>query len=372
MLTRADVEKLLSIREVGPSVLSLYLRVPLDQPALRGLPARVDDLLARAGRGGSDDREVQQAQDEDRHMARRSLEIHARDWLGHTVAIFACGQQQLAETFVLPGTLPERAVFATRPHVRPLLLALDRSPGYYLAIVDQQHAWVLRVSGERIDTMTRLAAEGVPSRGFGGWYGLEAHRVHDRVIELARHHQRDTARVLRQIMSAGRPELLVLGGHDDEIPQFLAMLTGDQRARFAGSFAADPHHLTAARARHLADEVVGHWIEAGEQRLVAQVRQEPGRLTAIGLQPCLDAVNQRAVQLLIVPEDGMIPGFTCQRCAMLSTTGTDCPDWGAAALAVPDLIEEMAVTAIEDGAQVEAVDDPPGGIAARLRFPLAG
>ena len=67
----------------------------------------------------------------------------------------------------------------------------------------------------------------------------------------------------------------------------------------------------------------------------------------------------------------MIPGFVCQRCAKLSSTGTDCPDWGAASLAVPDLIEEMVVSALEDGAQVQAVVDPPGGIAARLRFPLA-
>jgi hypothetical protein len=56
---------------------------------------------------------------------------------------------------------------------------------------------------------------------------------------------------------------------------------------------------------------------------------------------------------------------------MLSSTGTDCPDWGAASPAVPDLIEEMVITALEDGAQVQAVRDPPGGIAVRLGFPLA-
>jgi hypothetical protein len=67
----------------------------------------------------------------------------------------------------------------------------------------------------------------------------------------------------------------------------------------------------------------------------------------------------------------MIPGFVCQRCGMLSSTGTDCQDWGAASVAVPDLIEELALAVIRDGAQVEATSDPPGGIAARLLFPLA-
>ena len=41
------------------------------------------------------------------------------------------------------------------------------------------------------------------------------------------------------------------------------------------------------------------------------------------------------------------------------------------AIAIPDLIEEMAVSTIRDGGHVEAVADPPGGVAALLRYPLA-
>ena len=125
--------------------------------------------------------------------------------------------------------------------------------------------------------------------------------------------------------------------------------------------------------RDLADQVIERWVTARERRVVTQVLQEPpgGRLTAIGLQACLAAVNQRAVRLLVVPEGGITPGFACQRCGRLSSTGTDCPAWGAASLAVPDLIEEMVVTALDDRAQVETVRDPPGGVAARLRFTLA-
>ena len=36
MITYADVEKLLATRSEDPPVLSLYLEVPLDLPALRG------------------------------------------------------------------------------------------------------------------------------------------------------------------------------------------------------------------------------------------------------------------------------------------------------------------------------------------------
>jgi hypothetical protein len=45
-----DVEKLVGIQAAERSVLSLYLQVPVDPPALRGLPARMDELLRLAGR----------------------------------------------------------------------------------------------------------------------------------------------------------------------------------------------------------------------------------------------------------------------------------------------------------------------------------
>ena len=37
MITYADVEKLLATRSEDPPVLSLYLEMPLDLPALRGV-----------------------------------------------------------------------------------------------------------------------------------------------------------------------------------------------------------------------------------------------------------------------------------------------------------------------------------------------
>jgi hypothetical protein len=43
----------------------------------------------------------------------------------------------------------------------------------------------------------------------------------------------------------------------------------------------------------------------------------------------------------------------------------------ADARAVPDLVEEVAVSTSYDSGQVQAVTDPPGGIAATLRIPVS-
>ena len=371
MISRADVDKLLSAQATDPQVLSLYVHVPVDPAALRGLPAKAAGLLTAAARTHPGGPDAIRVADADRQKVRDLLEQHARGWLGHTAAIFACGQLGLADAIALPCTVPEIAVIATRPHVRPLLMALQRCPAYHVAVVDRRHGWVFNVAAERTETLAQMAAEGVRSPGFGGWYGLQAHRIHERVIQLARHHYRHTAALLEQAMGAGEPQPLAVGGHEDSIPQFLAVLPAGVRDRFAGSFVADPHTLTPARVRELAAPVIERWVAAREQRLAAQVGElTPGGLAAAGLHECAAAASQHAVQLLIVPDDGVIPGFACARCGTLAVAGGDCPGCGAALRAVPDLIEEMAVKTLGDGGLVEAVSDPPGGVAARLRFPL--
>jgi peptide chain release factor subunit 1 len=176
MISRADVDKLLSAHATDPVVLSLYVQVPVDPAALHGLPARAGELLAAAAGTHADGPGAVRARDADVTAVRDLLEEHARGWLGHTAAIFACGQLGLTDGIALPCTMPARAVIATRPHVRPLLVALQRCPAYHVVVVDRRHAWVFKVAGERIDTVAQSAAEGVRSAGFGGWYGLEAYR----------------------------------------------------------------------------------------------------------------------------------------------------------------------------------------------------
>ena len=371
MISHEEVNKLLSVRADGPSVLSLYLWVPLDPAALRGLPARAGELLALAARGGPGTAGVVRVEAGDRRAVRGLLAAHARDWLGHTVAIFTCGQLGLAEAVPLPCQLQERAVLATRPHVRPLLLAIQRCPAYRAAVVNRRHAWLFQVTGERIESTALPPAPGLRSHGFSGWYGLQAYGVNERIIELTRHHYHDTAGLLERAARATGPEPLIIGGHENSIAQFLAVLPARLRDDFAGSFVADPHTLTPAKVRDLASRVIQDWLNQRDQRLVTEILQEPpDGLTATGLSACLAAASQRAIKLLLVPAGGLIPGYACQRCGALSSAGDRCPHGPAALLAVPDLIEELTVTTLGDGGQVATLHDPPGGICARLRYPL--
>jgi hypothetical protein len=82
-------------------------------------------------------------------------------------------------------------------------------------------------------------------------------------------------------------------------------------------------------------------------------------------------VNARAVQTLVVPDDGLVPGCECGTCGALLVEAGSCPGCGTAALTVPDVIEEMVVRTLENGCQVCPVRDGLSRMGARLRFPVA-
>lgn len=364
----AEAGKLAAVRVARPGVLSLYLTVPLDPAELRGLPARADDLIAAADSAAGGGHAAQA----DRSAIREKLRASGRDWLGRTVAMFACAEAGLFAAFPLPCPVTNRAVLGIRPYVRPLLAAAQWCPGYRVVVVDRVHARLFHVEGEETAVVTAPAARTIPSRGFGGWHGFEAYRVQQRAGRLAHFHYQDTAAMLEKAMADGEPEPLVIGGHDEAVPRLLACLSPGMRERFAGSFAADARTISAARARELAAPHVARWAAQRAERLAEEVLiMSPGALAADGLRECLAAVNARAVQTLIVPDDGLVPGFECGRCGALSADADTCPDWGTAALPVPDLIEEMIARTLEDGGQIWPVSDGSSRIAARLRFPVA-
>jgi len=372
MISRAEADKLARVQAAEPVVLSLYLSVPLEPAELRELPARAGDLIAAAA-GGPGDGGRERVRDADRGAVRSAIVAHGRDWLGHTVAIFACADLGLFEVLPLSGEVPERAVLAARPHIRLLLADLQRRPAYRVAVVDRRHAWVLAVTDGEIQTVAASDAATVASPSFGGWYGLDTYHVQHRITELARHHYRQVAALLEHLMRDGEPEPLIIGGHEEGIGQFFASLQPEVREAFAGSFIADLHALTPARVHDLAEPVIARWAEQAAQRLATEVLEaSPGGLAAVGLDACVAAVNARAVEQLIVPGNGLVPGYVCGRCGLLGTAADGCPDWEGAAQPVPDLIDEIVHRTLDDGGQITAIRSAPFQIAAQRRFPVAG
>ena len=226
MITRAQIEKLGALHAVEPTMLSLYLAMAPSAV----LTARAGELIAAAEAACGRPLAAR-----DREWVLEKLPPCARDCPGRTVAVFACAGSGLFEAIPLPCSLPERGVLGVRPHIRPLLMALQRGSAPDPATPDV--AW---------------------------WSDVPARR---------------TAATILAMPPVGRP--------------------------------------------------------------------------AIGLPGCLAAVSAGPVQTLVVPADILVPGYECGRCGTLSLDAdTCCPDWGTAALPVPDVIEEMVSRVLEDGGDV--------------------
>ena len=369
MITGADIAELRTQRAKDTPIISVYLNVPVDIAEHRGLLTRTRELI----KGAADNWQREQPAVSETEISSIIDAVDGRslDWLGHTVAIFACAELGLFEAMPMPGSAADLAVLAARPYLRPLLAVMQRNPAHQVAVIDAKHAWVLAIFDDEIATLAQRTGVALPSPAFAGWYGLEAHRIQHKMMKLARQHYRDTIGLLSSARdSSSRP--LVLGGHEMQISQFITLLPPAVRQRVAGSFNVDLQTATPARVRELAAPVIARWTESAEAQLVYEVLSEPPDTTVTtSLADCVKAVRSRAVSQLVLADGQMVPGCACDDCGAvgIGDAGCDCPD--QACQPVTDVLDELSSQALDGGGEVAAVRDAPFTAAARLRFQLA-
>ena len=270
---------------------------------------------------------------------------------GRAVAVFSCRRHELYEELVLKRTVRDRASVDATCYLRPVLAVLDETHRYCVAVVDRARAWLYEFSMGRLEE-TRHRRDGAPRKRdhAGGWQGYREHATHNRAQLLARKHFRATVDDIDELMRSTSAELLVIGGHQETVAEFLPFLPRHIAERVAGTFVVDPATMTPGRVRERAEEVVDAYEREEERRLVTDVldRAASGGLGAYGLAWCLVAVNEQAVQLLLVDDEQEFPGLACGTCGWLgvdgggTSAGGTCPVCGSPLRTTPDVIDEMA------------------------------
>lgn len=374
------VERLLHFRESNVLVLSVYVSVPADPGEIHGVEARFSSLLTPVREMVRSDELSHEERESLRHDVERVLAVgtRARQLLGRAVAVFACRAADLYEELMLPRRVRDRAVVDTTPYLRPLLAVLDESHRYCVAVVDKDDAWIYEFYMGELEDGSRVRGRALRQPNYaGGWQGYEEHRVHDKAELFARRHFRETAGKIDEVMRRTRAELLIVGGHEESVGEFLPFLPHQLQPRVGGTFTIDPSTMSPGQVREQADQVVDRYEREEERRLVEDAlgRAAAGRLGATGLQWCLMAVNEHAVQLLLVNDDEQSPGRACDNCGWLGLEGEECPVCGGRTRKAPDVIDEMAAAVLDIGGRVEHVyiDTPLSqhAVAALLRFPVA-
>lgn len=376
MIDAQTIDRILGFEAGGLPVVSLYAVVPADPGERGALRNRVHGLL----------HEVRRAADETPdHDARLSLRgdlerieeaAAGTRWKPPAVAVFSCSGRGFYEEVPLPRRVRERAVLDTGPWVRPMLALLDELHRTCVAVLDAAEARIWELYQGELVAARRFRDPHLRKPDFAGWHGLEERRVRNRADELERAHFRRLAAELDALFRRDRYDLLVLGGHEEEVERFLGFLPRALAERLAGTFALDPRTATLEEVRRRADEIVERYQREEERRLVQEALEAAaaGGRAVLGLERCLEAGSLAAVRLLLVHDEAAAPGAVCDACRWLAAREGPCPLCGEPMRPTADVVEELIETVIDEGGAVEHVhaETELAGhlLAAALRFPL--
>ena len=404
MFPRAELDRLLHFRSREAPVVSLYVTFPKEQ-GLRGMKARLHSLLkpvqalADAGELPHAARlslraDIERIHDiakpldlawkgEDKELAelrkrarQEALPEQRRELLGRTVAIFACHQAGLYEQRVLGHPLRDRVELDATPYLRPLLNVMGQAHNAVVAIVDAKNAWLFVYSDGDVREAEKLHEALLDKRKRAAWHGADEHSMWNREETWARKHLTETAKRIEELLQQNGAEFVVVGGHEETIPEFVALLSKPLQSKLAGRFATDTGTMTPAVIADKTRNVLEAHDRSHKRLLVDDVleRVAAAGFAAAGLQWCLLAVNEKAVDLLLVQNDVRAPGRACDNCGWLGLAEVECPICSSPTRATVDVLDEMETAVIDASGRVANVD--PGTpldaytVAACLRFPV--
>jgi peptide chain release factor subunit 1 len=375
MITAEMIDRVIRFHGDGLPVVSTYLGVPVDPHDRDGLRSRVRSLIheMRAVTGAQTlDRRVRLSLRDD---IQRIEAVAAEEWhRPGTLAVFSCSDRDLFEEFGLPHAVRDRFVVDETAWVRPLLAVLDEYHRYCVAVVDKGAAqlWELYMDEMREVSRTRDRILRKPNYAAG----LAEDRVRNKADELSKRHFRKVTAHLDELFRTDGYELLIIGGHQEEIPAFLSFLPNNLQRKVAGTFTLDPGTATRADIRQNADAIVESYELDEERRLVAEVAEKSatGGLGALGLKTCLWAGSVAGIGYLLVQDGAVAEGVVCDRDGWLALSGAVCPLCGEPSRKTVDVIDELVEAVINEGGSIEHVladtELKEHLVGAALRFPL--
>jgi hypothetical protein len=374
MLEVETVDRILRVHGDGLPVLSLYAR--FDPDDRRAFPSRVDEQLHEVRLLLKDPALNRDARLSLRGDVARIEEAVTEERLHpQAVAFFSCSGRDLFEDVELPRPVHDRLVTDETAWVRPLVAVLDEYHRCRVVLVDRGLARFFDLyQDELVERGGPLRDRALRKPDYAA--GMREHTTQNKAELLAKRHYRAVAERLDEEARRHEFDIVAVGGHEHEIPEFLDHLPAAVRERVAGTFSVHPREDDLGTIRSRAEEVVQRYERAEEQRLVAETleRCAAGGLAVAGLPDCLWAGATAAVGQLLVQDEVVQPGLVCDTDGYLAVEGERCPVCGRELRRTPDVIDELVQAVIDEGGGVEHVEaDTPlreHVTAASLRFPL--
>lgn len=374
MITADTVERIVGFNGDGLPVLSLYGRIE-PGASRRQVHSRVLSLLDQVRPMARDHGLDHQARLSLRADAERIAEaLDTERWQPGTMAVFACSGREFYEEVPLPRLLHQRVTVDGTPFARPMLAVLEEYPRACLLVIDRASARVWDVYQDEMQEETKVRDRVLRKPNFAS--NLAEDRVRNQEDELVKRHFRRVLESLAERLQTGGHDLLIVGGHEYEIPEFVQFLPLDLRQRLAGTFTVDPSTAPLAEIRASAFDILHRYERAQDQQMLSRLLEKAamGGLAVLGLESSLWAASVAAIDTLLARAGATAPGVVCDESGWLARSGDTCPLCGKPTRPTPDVIDELAATVIGEGGSARHIEGDTKLseylVAAELRFPL--
>jgi peptide subunit release factor 1 (eRF1) len=363
----------------GACVLSLFLN--LDPSEFATPPARATEANSLIDQAQRQLRELEGELSHDQKLALREDIDRARDYLGrmpaegaHGLALFACGPADLFEAIKLPRPVDTRVVIDESPFVEPLV-ELGMRGSWCVMLVNRQVARMLRGSPERLDELPPVEDEVHRRHDQGGWSQARYQRSVD---GEAKDHLKHAADVFFRRFRRSPFDRILTGGPEEIVGDFEQTLHPYLRERLAGRVKIDVENTTPDQVRSAAAPVIDKVDTQREREALDRLLEgvNTGGRGRAGLEPTIEALNERRVEILLLGENFEAAGVWCRQCGWVGVDRslTECPADGTELTQRDDITENAVELAITQSAEVLRVRhhgdelEPMGSIGAVLRF----
>jgi hypothetical protein len=374
MITAETVNRILKFHGNGLPVVSLYGRIdPGASP--REVHTRMMSLLDQVRPLAKDQALGHQSRLSVRADIERIREaLGSRRWPPGTVAIFSCSGRDLYEEIPLWRRVRERVIVDATPFARPMLAVLSEYHRACVLVIDKASARVWEVDQDEMREVSTFRDRVLRKPDYAA--NLAEDRVRNKEEELVKRHFRRAVKLLETLQQTDGYDIVIIGGHDYEMPEFLQILPAELRKRVAGTFSVDPATAPLAEICDSGRSILERYEREEEHRLVSGVLEKAamGQPAALGLDSCLRAAPVAAIKTLLVQEGAIAPGVVCDESGWLALTGDTCPLCGKPTRRTPDVIDELVAAVIDEGGSARHVEADTKLseylVAAELRFQL--